>query len=86
MDLSWIHRVDATWDLIFGLLGSKNVHFVWLPKYSPEFNLVELYWRYLKEKIKNLSNADDFVHLQDQIIDITAQIPFTDFFLGNGSH
>jgi transposase len=55
--------VDTTWDFIFGLLGSKNVYFVWLSKYLPEFNPIEFYWWYLKEKIKNLPNADDFVHL-----------------------
>jgi transposase len=61
-------------------LGSKNISLIWLPKYSPEFNPVEFYWWYLKEKIRNLSHIDDFVHLQDQVVDITAQILFIYFF------
>ena len=54
MDSARIHGADATWDLVFGLLNTKGVQLIYLPKYSPEFNPVELFWRYLKTKIRNL--------------------------------
>ena len=74
MDSARIHGGDATWDLVFGLLSSKGVSLIWLPKYSPEFNPVELYWRYLKDKIRSLPSPNDFIQLQDHILDITASM------------
>ncbi len=53
---------------------SKGVQLVWLPKYSPEFNPVELFWRHLKGQIRNLPRSQDFVNLQDLVVDITASI------------
>jgi transposase len=80
MDSAPIHAADGTWDLIFRLLDSKNVRLVWLPKYSPEFNPVELYWRYLKMHIRHLPTAQDFVHLQNLVVEITSQIPMDVIF------
>jgi transposase len=72
MDSARIHGGDATWDLVYGLLQSKGVRLVWLPKYSPEFNPVELFWRALKGQIRNLPKTLDFCNLQELVVDITA--------------
>jgi transposase len=34
-------------------------------KYSPEFNPVELYWRYLKRELWNLSSPNNFICIKD---------------------
>jgi transposase len=52
MDSARIHGADATWDVVYGLLESKNIQLIWIPKYSPEFNPVELFWRYLKVSLR----------------------------------
>ncbi len=74
MDSARVHGGDATWDLLYGLLQSKNVRLVWLPLYSPEFNPVELYWRALKGQIRNSPSTESFCNLQEKIIQITAGI------------
>jgi transposase len=81
MDSARIHGADATWDLVYGLLQSRNVRLVWLPKYSPEFNPVELYWRFLKGQIRYLPTSMDYVNLKDLVVDITASISM-DLILG----
>ncbi len=70
-----IHGGDATWDLIEGLLSSQQIQLIWLPKYSPELNPVELYWRFLKTKLRNLPTIKAYMQLITYIIDITATIP-----------
>jgi transposase len=80
MNSARIHGGDATWDLVHGLLKSKEVRLVWLPKYSPEFNPVELFWRFLKGLIRFLPTTNSYQHLKDIIIDITATIPMEMIF------
>jgi hypothetical protein len=70
-----INGADAMWGLIFGLLTSKNIRLIWLPKYSPEFNFMELFWWSLKGQICGLLRAENFVHLQELVVNITASIP-----------
>jgi transposase len=76
-----IYGANATWNLIFGPLSSKNVLLIWLPKYSPEFNPMELYWRHFKGEIRNLPSSDDFVNIKESVLDITASISSTSFIL-----
>ena len=80
MDSARIHGVDATWDLVFGLLNTKGVQLIYLPKYSPEFNPVELFWRYLKTKIRNLPRTEDFLQIQNHVMDITSSVPIDTIF------
>jgi transposase len=75
LDSARIHGADATWELIFGLLSSKGVKLIWLPKYSPEFNSVELFWRALKENLRHLPSMDHFSSIQEKIVDYTASLP-----------
>jgi len=81
MDSARIHGADATWEIVNGLLKSRNIQLIWLPKYSPEFNPVELFWRYLKENLRHLPSINDFTFLQNKIIDITARCSM-DYILG----
>jgi transposase len=74
MDSASIYGANATWDLVFGLLTSKNIRLIWLPKYSPEFNPMELFWWSLKGQICGLPRAEIFVHLQELVVNITASI------------
>jgi len=80
MDSARIHGADATWDVVYGLLESKNIQLIWIPKYSPEFNPVELFWRYLKENLRHLPSIEDFGCLQEKIIDLIAQCPMDYIF------
>ena len=80
MDSARIHGADATWDLVFGLLNTKGVQLIYLPKYSPEFNPVELFWRYLKTKIRNLPRTEDFLQIQNHVMDITSSVPIDTIF------
>ncbi len=75
LDSARVHGGDATWEIVYGLLSSKHVKLVWLPKYSPEFNPVELYWRYMKTNIRNLPVVQDFEQLQEICIDLAASVP-----------
>ena len=72
----------------FGFLQSKNVWLVWLPKYSQEFNSVELFWWYLKGQIWNLPKFQDFVNLQHLVVNITAgwYLNQCNFWLDFGSY
>ncbi len=81
LDSAWVHGGDATWELIFGLLASKNIQLIWLPKYSPEFNPVELFWRFLKENLRHLPEASTFGNLEEKVVEITASVPL-DYVFG----
>jgi transposase len=52
-----------------------------LPKYSPEFNPVELFWRFLKENLRHLSEASTFGNLEEKVVEITASVPL-DYVFG----
>ena len=81
LDNAKVHGGDSTWELVNGLLQAKNVKLIWLPKYSPEFNPVELYWRFLKENLRHLPNVSDFGCLQEKVVEITASVPI-DYIFG----
>jgi len=40
------------------LARHKNIHLFYLPPYSPEYNPVELFWRWIKRKIYGFSPLD----------------------------
>jgi hypothetical protein len=41
---------------------------------------VELYWRHLKGKIRNLPTSDDFVNIKESVLDIIAGISIDTIF------
>ncbi len=81
MDSAQIHGVNATWNFIFDLLQSKRVQLIWFPKYSSEFNPVKLFWRYLKDHLRNLSSAKEYSNLKNHVVNISASLSL-DMILG----
>jgi len=50
-------------DLVFGCADALNIHLLYLPSYSPNLNLIERLWKFVKKKClysKYYSRFDDF--------------------------
>ena len=52
LDNASIHRSKKTKDF---LQRHKNIHLIHLPPYSPEYNPVEIFWRWIKPKVYGFS-------------------------------
>jgi transposase len=52
LDNASIHRSKKTKEF---LKRHKNIHLFFLPPYSPEYNPVEIFWRWIKPKVYGFS-------------------------------
>ena len=57
---------------------SLNISLVFLPPYSPNLNLIERVWKFLKKKIRNVYR-EKFQEFFDALMDLCAKLD-TEFF------
>ena len=53
---------------------NKNLHLYFLPPYSPELNLIEILWRFIKYKWLTFAAYLSTDHLEKSLIEILANI------------
>jgi len=54
-------------DLVKNLAKSLNIELVFLPSYSPNLNLIERLWRFIKKKVLYARHYDDFAAFRGAI-------------------
>lgn len=72
LDNASYHRTAEVLDLLTA--HEDHVFVVWLPKYSPELNLIEGMWGYLKQSALNNYFYGDLVSLEQAIDDALAEL------------
>src|SRR5258708_32772036 len=63
--------------LVMGLAKQLNIRLLFLPSYSPNLNLIERLWRFLKKKVLYGRHYATFEEFQAAIDGCLAQIPST---------
>ncbi len=74
LDNAPIHGGEESWEILDELLEAKGINLVFLPKYSPELNPVELLWRYLKQTLRNLGDIKDLQTLEYAVPDVVVKV------------
>ncbi len=63
-----------------GLLdGKRDVHLLYLPKYSPELNLIEILWRKIKYEWLPLQAFSSYCEIKKHVSDILGQYGSKEF-------
>jgi transposase len=60
--------------LVQNLAAELNVELLFLPSYSPNLNLIERLWKYVKKDCLNSKYYETFAHFQSAITDCLARI------------
>lgn len=58
---------QAGWHKAKGVKKNPDIHFIFLPPYSPELNPVEKFWQYIKDKILKNKVYQSLEQIQDAI-------------------
>ena len=63
--------------MVEGLARTLNIELLFLPSYSPNLNLIERLWKFVKKSVLNSRHQESFAHFQATIDECLDQLPTT---------